>query len=214
MQQKRIHHIKRLINQGEHLNLDFKFEISDAAKIARSLVAFSNTKGGTLLIGVKDNGTLAGIRSEEEFYMAERASQNFCQPPVKFTSKEWTLDGKIILEIKVPVSDILPHRAPDSQGQYKVFVRVKDENILAHGIQIKVWKKQQADQAVSITYNELIKELLSLVENAPGLSVEEIGSKLNLSKHQLEDLLSDLIVMRIISMEVQGQDLVFRIFEE
>lgn len=46
--------------------LDFKFEISDSKKIARSLVAFANTDGGRLLIGVKDNGVISGIRSEEE----------------------------------------------------------------------------------------------------------------------------------------------------
>ena len=74
--------------------MDFKFEISDAAKIARSLVAFANTEGGKLLIGVKDNGAIAGVRSEEEFYMLQNAAHRFCQPEVHFTSKEWVLEGK------------------------------------------------------------------------------------------------------------------------
>ena len=47
-------YIQNLIEQGENQMLDFKFEISDARKIARTLVAFSNTDGGKLLIGVKD----------------------------------------------------------------------------------------------------------------------------------------------------------------
>ena len=51
--------------------LDFKFEISDSKKIARTLVAFANTDGGRLLIGVKDNGSISGIRSEEEKYMID-----------------------------------------------------------------------------------------------------------------------------------------------
>jgi len=68
---KKQHPIKILIAQGEHQQLDFKFEISDAAKIARSLVAFANTDGGKLLIGVKDNGVIAGVRSEEEKFMIE-----------------------------------------------------------------------------------------------------------------------------------------------
>ena len=55
------------IAQGEHQQQDFKFEISDARKIARSLSAFANTNGGRLLVGVKDNGRLAGIRSEEDW---------------------------------------------------------------------------------------------------------------------------------------------------
>jgi len=50
------HYIKNLIEEGEHQQLDFKYEISDSKKIARSLVAFANTDGGRLLVGVKDNG--------------------------------------------------------------------------------------------------------------------------------------------------------------
>ena len=62
-------YIYKLIEEGEHQQQDFKFEISDARKIAKSLSAFSNTDGGRLLIGVKDNGKIAGVRSEEEIYM-------------------------------------------------------------------------------------------------------------------------------------------------
>ena len=62
-------YIKNLIQSGEHQQLDFKFEISDSRKIAKTLVAFSNSDGGTLLIGVKDNGNISGVHSDEEFYM-------------------------------------------------------------------------------------------------------------------------------------------------
>ena len=53
-------YIKNLIAEGEHQQLDFKFEIRDTKKIARSLVAFANTNGGKLLVGVKDNGVITG----------------------------------------------------------------------------------------------------------------------------------------------------------
>src|SRR3546814_2454449 len=51
--------IKTLILQGEGEQLDFKNRISNCAKIAKTLVAFANTKGGKLLVGVADD------RSEE-----------------------------------------------------------------------------------------------------------------------------------------------------
>ena len=57
-------YLQQLIEEGEHQQQDFKFEISDARKIARSLSAFANTDGGRLLIGVKDNGRIDGVRSE------------------------------------------------------------------------------------------------------------------------------------------------------
>ncbi len=40
-------YIKDLIAEGEHQRLDFKFEISDSKKIARTLAAFANTNGGS-----------------------------------------------------------------------------------------------------------------------------------------------------------------------
>ena len=113
------HYIQRLISQGEHQQLDFKFEISDASKIARTLAAFANTDGGTLLIGVKDNGVIRGIESDEEVYMLELAAHQFCQPEVRFTTKEWEIDDKVILEAIVPYDDNHIHKAPDNEGKYK-----------------------------------------------------------------------------------------------
>ena len=76
-------YIRNLIEQGENQQLDFKFEITDSKKIARTLSAFSNSDGGKLLIGVKDNGNIAGIQSEEELHMIIGAADIYCSPPVK-----------------------------------------------------------------------------------------------------------------------------------
>lgn len=73
-------YIHALIAEGEHQQQDFKFEISDARKIAKTLSAFANTDGGKLLIGVKDNGKIAGVRSDEEQYMIEAAAELYCSP--------------------------------------------------------------------------------------------------------------------------------------
>ena len=43
------YYIEELISQGEHEQQDFKFLISDARKIARSISAFANNGGGRLL---------------------------------------------------------------------------------------------------------------------------------------------------------------------
>ena len=53
--------LREWMAEGEHEHQDFKFTISDARKIARSVSAFANNGGGRLLIGVKDNGVIAGL---------------------------------------------------------------------------------------------------------------------------------------------------------
>lgn len=81
-------YIQQLISEGEHIQQDFKFAISDARKIARSISAFANTQGGRLLIGVKDNGKIAGVRSEEEIYMIEAAARMYCRPQVELENRQ------------------------------------------------------------------------------------------------------------------------------
>ena len=144
-------YIQELIKEGEHQQQDFKFEISDSKKIARSLVAFANTDGGRLLIGVKDNGALAGVRSDEEIHMVEAAAQLYCQPEVQFTTKEWNINGKLILEVFVPRNKKEKHKAPDKNNIYKVYVRVGDQNLLATPIMLKVWKKEKQKLPVKIS---------------------------------------------------------------
>ncbi len=111
-------YIHKLIVQGEHQQLDFKFEIADSQKIARTFSAFANTVGGKLLIGVKDNGTIAGVRSVEEYYMAEAAANMYSKPEIKFKSKEWVVEGKKVLEIMIPASNEKPHYAQNEDGKW------------------------------------------------------------------------------------------------
>ena len=63
-----------LIREGEHQQQDFKYRVSDAHKLAKSVSAFANTDGGRLLIGVRDDGNMSGVRSEEEIYMMHQAA--------------------------------------------------------------------------------------------------------------------------------------------
>lgn len=206
---KKQHPVKTLIAQGEHQQLDFKFEISDAAKIARSLVAFANTDGGKLLIGVKDNGVIAGVRSEEEKFMLENAAQRYCKPEVHFTTKPWLVDGKHVLEAIIPPSTLVPHRAPDHNGNYRAFVRVNDQNLLANGVLMKVWKKRMAGKNVHFEYTETIQELLLFLQNNRQVSLKETRQITGLSKFRAEQILSDLIILEVIEMKMTEMETTF-----
>src|SRR6056297_1229946 len=121
--------LQKLIDEGEHQQQDFKYCINDSKKIAKSLVAFANTDGGRLLIGVKDNGKIVGISTDEEFYMVEAAAKIYSSPPVNFSTKQWHSEGKTVLEISVEPSTERPHYAKDHSGKWLAYIRKKDENI-------------------------------------------------------------------------------------
>lgn len=99
----------KLISEGEHIHQDFKFAISDARKIAKSLSAFANTEGGRLLVGVKDNGKIAGVRSEEEIYMVEAAATLYCRPEIELETHIYHIEGKDVLEVQINESTQNPY---------------------------------------------------------------------------------------------------------
>ena len=113
-------YIHALIAEGEHQQQDFKFEISDARKIAKTLSAFANTDGGKLLIGVKDNGKIAGVRSDEEQYMIEAAAGLYCSPEVNYTMQTYLVEGRSVLVVQIEESDRKPVYAKDETGKYSL----------------------------------------------------------------------------------------------
>ena len=133
-------YIRALISEGEHVRQDFKFEISDSRKIARSLSAFANTEGGRLLIGVKDNGRIAGVRSEEEMYMVEAAAQVYCIPAVEVDMRVYRPEGRSVLVASVGPAVRKPVLVKEEDGRRLAYVRIADENILASPVHIGVWR--------------------------------------------------------------------------
>lgn len=202
-------YILNLIKEGEHQQLDFKFEISDSRKIARTLVAFANTDGGRLLVGVKDNGIPAGVRSDEEYFMIEGAASMYCKPEVPFRTKEWNIEGKRILEVIVDKSPAKPHYAPDKDGQEKVFIRVADQNLLANKILLQVWKHEKSGKEVKIRYRKQEEVLLHYLDKHEKITLGEFGILAAIPHFMAEKILLNFILLDIISMKITEKETFF-----
>ena len=195
-----LHHITKLIAEGEHQQLDFKFEIADAHKIARTLVAFANTGGGRLLIGVKDNGALAGVRSEEEYYMVEAAARMYCRPPVDFTVKEWNLNKKNILEVIILKSTTRPHLAQHKEGNWVAYHRVGDQNFVANRILMRVWKLENAPRGVYLKFTDPERFLLEYLETNGSITLSKFIRQAGISRNKAESILVRFILLRMLRM--------------
>jgi predicted HTH transcriptional regulator len=193
-------HIHKLIAEGEHQKLDFKFEISDARRIARSLVAFANTDGGRLLIGVKDNGAIAGVRSDEEYFMLEGAAKMYCKPPVEFESKEWSINGKTVLEIIVPKSQTRPHYAAHKDGKWMVYIRVGDQNLLANRVLLKVWEREGRTKGVFVQFTEKEKFLLAYLEKNPTITLSKFSRLARIPRKKAEEILVKFALLKTIDI--------------
>ena len=200
-------YIANRILEGEHLMQDFKFGITDSRKIARSMVSFANTQGGRLLIGVKDNGTVAGVRSEEEYYMIESAAQLFSLPEIPFESKVWKEDGKTVLEVWIPASAIRPHYVKELDGKPIAYVRVNDQNVKAHPVQLAVWQKQKQLRGTLVRYSDAEAFLLKYLQNHPHISQSEFRKKARIPNRMAIETLSNLLLFDVIDITFQQSPL-------
>ena len=207
-------YIRQLVTEGEHCHQDFKFEISDARKIARSISAFANTGGGRLLVGVKDNGKIAGIRSEEEIYMIEAAANMYCQPQVEIETKSYIVEGRTVLKIDINEADNKPVYALNEENKPKAYIRIADENILASPVHLKVWQHTKEKEGILVSFKEKEQQLLDLLGKNECLTLNQCCKLCKSSRKEMCNLLADFIRFGLISTIFQGHKFYFKLNEE
>ena len=202
-------YIQRLIEEGEHQQLDFKFEIADAHKIARTLVAFANTDGGRLLIGVKDNGSIAGVRSHEEYFMVEAAARMYCRPALDFSFKEWHISKRTVLEVIIKKSSVRPHYAKSNDGKWTPYLRSGDQNFIANHIILKVWKWEKSPKGVYMKFTDTEKFLLTYLEANASITLSKFMRMACISRNKAENILVRFILLKFIAVHFFENDTVY-----
>ena len=141
--------------------LEFKLRIDRQRKIARTLAAFANTSGGTLVVGVRDNGSVAGCRAEEEAYMVEGAAQRYCRPEVKLSLRAERWEHKDVLVVEVPASVVAPHAAQEEDSdEWTVYVRRGAANFRANRVLLEELKLRTGHAAeASVAHLQLLAHL-------------------------------------------------------
>ena len=206
--------IRKLILQGEGTTLDFKKTITNNEKIAKSLVAFANNRGGQLLIGVADDGNIRGVKSEEEEkYMILKSAHQFCKPALEPEFEEVYVDSKLVLVAKIAESDTKPHYALDENKKWWVYFRVKDKSILASKIIIDVLKNEHTQGGQLIAYSDHEKKLLEFLGEQGRITLKQF-SKLTRSSHkQAQKILVSFILADLIQPHTSEKEEYFTMIE-
>ena len=196
--------VEKWVAQGEHSQQDFKYTISDARKIARSVSAFANAEGGRLLIGVKDNGVVAGVRNEEDIYVVEQAAQRYCSPAVEVSFTAYSYDTNVmVICADIPAVEQRPVEVLEADGTRRAYYRVADENIVAHPLMVRAW---QCDEPLSLTADSAVPRLLQLVEQHPdGLDPRQVPIALHISTPRAERLIVQLAAAGLLTFAHRRQ---------
>lgn len=204
----------RLIEQGEHQQQDFKYCINDSRKIAKSLVAFANTDGGRLLVGVKDNGKIVGVKSDEEYYMVEAAANIYSQPKIEFQVKKWDFEGKTVLEIDIHSSIKRPHYAENDEKKWIAYIRCDDENVLANIVLLKAWKLKRNSSGILFVYDESRKKLVKYLEENDKITLSKFCKVAQISRRIAENILSEFLAMGCIDIQLAQKPVVYSLISD
>ncbi len=192
-------YIAKLIAEGEHETQDFKYAISDARKIARSISAFANNKGGRLLIGVKDSGAIAGVRNEEDIYVVEAAAQLYCRPAQELRFTAFTTEGgAVVIRAEIPQSATRPVQSQEPDGSWRAYYRVKDENIAAHPLMVRSWRQAISREGLTMTLSESEQAVLRYLRSVDSASVEQIMLAASLSRRTAEEMIVRLATIEVV----------------
>lgn len=192
----------------EHSQQDFKYKVQDAAKLARSVSAFANTDGGRLLIGVRDDGNISGVRSEEEIYMMHAAAYKYCKPESKIGFETFHAEGRTVVIATIPPAVRKPVCALDDDGRRVAYVRIADENIVASPVHLEMWRQEQMTQTL-MHYTDTEQHLLTIMKENPPLTLNRLVRLSRQGRHHVIGTLARLIRYGVAEVRYQDMKFVF-----
>jgi predicted HTH transcriptional regulator len=205
------HFLKQLIADGENLHLDFKYCVSDSRKIARTLSAFANSDGGRILIGVRDNGSIAGIKSDEEMYMVDTAAHLFCRPVITYTIKQHTTGGKTILAVDVLKGTERPYQVKNENGRWLAYFRNNDQNLLANRVLLQVWRKEEKGRGVMVKFGKAENSLMDYLKGNGSVTLSKFRKIARISSYKAEAILANLIIFRVLILKASEKGFTYEL---
>lgn len=210
-----------LVDMGESTSIEFKRKIPSAEKIAKEITAIANTLGGYLFIGIDDNGSIVGVKSEKsEISMLEFANETLISPKVDIEIDVVDYKGKDVVVVKIPNSEYKPHKLIiiDDTGKHikRAFIRVGEQSVMASSEMTRLMtfqnKSSIAELKLSIGQNE--KLLFNYLEKEVRITVKEYSKLINVSKRRAEKLLIRLVRAGVIQINTDLNNDYFTLIQD
>ena len=189
-----------LIEEGESLQIEFKRRFSTPEKIAREMIAFANTRGGYLLLGVDDDKQIVGVESEKsEAELIKDSAVNYCEPPVEYEIDFLEVYGKEVVIVSIPESENKPHRLQDYLNELDlnksvILVRVNDKSIQASKEMVRILRSKSKNQRlIKYTIGSNEKSVFDYLNNNETISVKELSELVNISERRASRTLVKMV---------------------
>ena len=203
--------IRLLVRKGETETVEFKTKANHPEKIVKEIVAFANTKGGRLLIGVTDDGALTGLSSaEEELYTLENAISRYCRPEINYEYEILPVSRKkSIIIYTIFESKSKPHYTLSNQqnNHRQGYIRVADRSVQASKEMREILRRERKQAAVKFTYGEKEKVLMKYLEKHEFITLKNFASLAGIRPYLASRTLITLVLANVLQIiPREGED--------
>jgi predicted HTH transcriptional regulator len=195
---------KRLIKDGESRSVEFKLKLNHPEKVIREVVAFANTHGGHLFIGVDDDRNIMGSKyADDEDFVMRKAIEELSRPTVTFDSNRFKITEKrTLLHYFIHPGTFKPYFAFEKkQHRYgKAFVRVEDKTIQASPEMRKILKFNSRPYDTHFNYGNNEKTLFNYLTENPHITLPTFRELTGLEYKEASDILVKMVMANTLKL--------------
>ena len=197
--------LKDLVKQGEGTLLEFKLKTNHPEKIVKEVVAFANTKGGQLLIGIGDDRSVKGLRfSDEDEFLLVRAIEKYIYPMIDYTIERVPIDGnREVLIFDIAESPMKPHYVDleSNIDTRTAYIRVADKSVKASKEVREILKGQRKMVNVKFQFGDKEKQLMQYLADNERITVDEFAKISVLSRKVASKTLVILVLSGVLKIQ-------------
>jgi predicted HTH transcriptional regulator len=201
----KLQELEYLVSKGEYQLLEFKLKASFPEKIVREMVAFANSDGGQLLIGVDDDGRISGLKfAEEDKFVIEKAIQNHIKPRIKYQCEFIPINRKrSVLHYRIYENRKKPsYYLEDPKKRGKAYVRIEDKSVQASREMVEILKRSRIKKSYPVKLGEKEQLLFRHIESNGKTTLSDFIKISGLSRYNASQTLIRLVLSNILDIEI------------
>lgn len=191
--------IKEIAASGESALIEFKRKGVSPEKLAKEISALANTKGGLLLVGIDDDGTIVGVRSEKgETDTIEKACGFFIEPPIDANIEIVAVGEHDVVVLHIKESQSKPHTvevvdAATGKSVRRAYIRLGEKSVIASKEMYRLMTDAKSERPLKLSIGDTERRLFTYLEKYERITVKEFAKLVNISSRRAERTLINLV---------------------
>lgn len=199
--------LQRIVAEGEGHHLEFKRKAAHPEKIVCEMIAFANTEGGTILIGVDDNGNLAGVKyPDEELLSLREALQKHVRQTLVYHDSVVTLsENRFVLRLDIPPNFKRPILFWINSKHSESYVRVNDMSVKASAEMIEIIRRKRQKKDIRFYFAEHELSLMKYLDQYPSITLMEFQKLTGLNQYAASRKLILLVLANVLKIKATNK---------